>query len=524
MPTRKKLADLVPAIRLHIMNHLEYLTYNNRLFLVHEGQLRKEIEDSMRQELTGKSFTKAIRRVPSINLLQRIIDKLSRVYSERAKRTSAVASDEELVQYYEQTTCVDERMASANRIYNLQKCVALEPYLYNGKPALRVLPAHQFLVFSDDPENPTCPTVFIKFMGEADSFPFTDRDGTKVQTDEVHRVQLYYLYSDQEFMILDSDGATRTDLMSAMQAPRENPYGIIPFLYINRSDFRLIPVPDTDTLENTILIPKLLADLNYAVQFQSHSIFTAVDLDLPADMAMAPDTVWPLKSSEGATGQGRLDVVRPSIDIDGVLRLIATTLSVWLESRNIKPGDMGQKQIGDAASGVARIVDEADATQDRQIQAARFIDAERALWALIGKMHNFWVRQGLLTDKPKTFSEAVAVTTVFGDQRPIVSETETLNAITVQMSAGLMSKRQAIKKLYPTFSDADVEAWLEELDDGTGGLQGAAGQDPSQDKGPQDPGGDGQVPSGNAPGAGAGQGSGSAVPGGEYVAPSPAKP
>lgn len=463
MPTRKPLREMVPDIMQHVRNHTEFMTYNNRLFLVHEGQLRKEIEDSLRKELSDKAYNKAIQRVPSINLLVRIIDKLSRVYSEPVVRTTETPSDSALVEFYERMACVSERMGNANRMYNLQKCAAIEPFIQDGYPQIRILPAHQFLVYSDDLINPLRPTVFIKFMGKHRNLPFTDVNGRKTEVDEVREVQLYYLYSDDEILVIDSEGAARPDVMGEREISGINPVGRIPFVYVNRSDFRLIPVPDTDTLENTILVPKLLADLNYAVQFQSHSIFVATDLDVPANMAIAPDTVWELKSTE-ETRQGRIDAIKPSVDIESVITLIKATLAIWLESRNIKAGEMGQVSPGDAASGVARIIDEADATQDRQLQCGRFQYAERDLWDLLAVMHNFWLETGQLEDGLTRFSESFDISVRFGDQKPVVTDREKAETIQIKLQAGLMTKRQAVREMYPNFTDAEVDQYVAELE------------------------------------------------------------
>jgi hypothetical protein len=463
MPTQKPLRELVPAIVQHIRNHIDYMSYNNRLFLVHEGQLRKEIEDSLRKELSSKAYEKAIQRVPSINLLQRIIDKLSRVYSEPVTRDTVNADDKELIEFYEVEASFNERMTSANRIYNLHKAVAIEPFVQDGCPQIRILPAHQFLVFSDDPINPIRPTVFIKFMGTDRSVPYTDANGRKTIVDEVREVQKYYLYSDDEFLVIDSEGQARDDRMQDLGQTGVNPVGRIPFVYVNRSDFRLIPVPDTDTLENTILIPKLLADLNYAVQFQSHSILVATDLDLPADMALAPDTVWGLKSTD-ETRQGRVDAIKPTVDIEQVIMLIKTTLSIWLEARNIKAGEMGQQAPGDAASGVARIIDEADATQDRQAQAQRFLDAERNLWELLRELHNYWVDAGLLEEKPSKFTDGFEVSIRFGDQKPVVNDMEKIQTAALYLQNRLMTRRQAVRYLNPTMSDEQVDQWVADLE------------------------------------------------------------
>ncbi len=511
MPTQRPLRDMMPDILAHIRRHTEYLRYNNRLMLVHEGQLREEIETSMRTELSPASYAKAIKRVPSINLLIRIIDKLSRVYSEPVLRSTEKEQDAELLDFYTDETCLNERMASANRLLNLHKCVAIEPYIHQGKPRIRVVPAHQFLVFSDDTKDPTFPTVYIKIMGrENKHVQFVDVNGRKTDRDEIREVEIYYLYSDDEILIVDSEGAVRDDKMAELELNGVNPLGLIPAVYVNRSDFRLVPVPDTDTLENTILIPKLLADLNYAVQFQSHSVMIAVDLVMPANPVLAPDTVWEMKS-DGESKQGRMDMVKPNVDIEQVLMLVQSTLAIWLESRNIKAGTFGQIQPSNAASGIAKLIDEADATQDRKAQCGRFHDAEVALWDLLAKMHKYWVETGELETEKKLFSDDFEVSIRFPDQKPIMTDKDKIEEARLMIDAGLMTQRQAIQKLYPYFTEKEITKWMEELeqkkaDDAAQAqlTQGTDGQAPSGSEGPKGASGSGGNDSKEDKGADAG--------------------
>ena len=48
--TQKPLLDLIPDILVHIRKHEETLQYNLRLYRVLEGQIRAEIESSMRKD------------------------------------------------------------------------------------------------------------------------------------------------------------------------------------------------------------------------------------------------------------------------------------------------------------------------------------------------------------------------------------------------------------------------------------------------------------------------------------------
>ena len=88
MGTSKPLRKLIPDILQHITNQKNNLEFNFRLYKILEGQIRKEIEDSLSRELISQqAYRRAVERIPSINILKRSTDKLSKVYVEPPTRS-----------------------------------------------------------------------------------------------------------------------------------------------------------------------------------------------------------------------------------------------------------------------------------------------------------------------------------------------------------------------------------------------------------------------------------------------------
>jgi len=54
MSTQKPLVDLIPELVSHIQANMEYLQFNQRVFNIFEGQLKREIEDSRSEEHTSE--------------------------------------------------------------------------------------------------------------------------------------------------------------------------------------------------------------------------------------------------------------------------------------------------------------------------------------------------------------------------------------------------------------------------------------------------------------------------------------
>jgi hypothetical protein len=242
-----------------------------------------------------------------------------------------------------------------------------------------------------------------------------------------------------------------------------NEYGVLPGIYINRSRHSLTPKIDTDTLNMTKLIPVLLADCNFATMFQSFSIIYGIDVN-DENLKMAPNAFWSFKSDPSRESQPQIGVLKPEVDTDKVLGLVKAELAMWLESKGIKPGSVGTMTVDNAASGIAKMIDESDTTEDRKKQVSIFAprDAE-CLELIINHMMPVWRNDPMFNADISLFGEGYDITTEFPEQKPIVDEGVATDTEIKKLNAGLTTKKRAIKKLNPTMTDDAVDELLSEI-------------------------------------------------------------
>lgn len=464
------LRDLVPEIVVYVQENAGRVEYASRLNKVDAGQLLPEIEIALKREYSTKTVSKMIGRIPCINLLTRIVDKKSKIYGEPVTRFSDNERDTELVEFYKKKMNLDAKMGWSNRLYNLHEHCAVEPYLdRKGKPSLRALSPNQFLMYSTDDTDPTSPTVFIKFMGDAERVrqeEHVDSNGVYTDASEDAKVDVLYLYTDNEFMVVDSEGEIRDDLTPEGSESGINPLGMLPVIYINQSNDRLLPLPNTDILNNTTLIPMLLGDLNFAVKYLSHSLFIAKDLKLNDDIEVNPDAIIQVETVPDAT-DGSFEVVTPKIDIDAVLRLVQTILATWLESLGIRPGSMGNATGSSRTSALSKMVDESDTVAIRNDQVNKFSDIEKELFQLIKAYHESVWRRSPGFEETKSFSKDFELGIMFPEQKIFSSEKEKIEKAEMMKGAGLATPRQAVRSIYPSMTEAELDKYMEELDEFT---------------------------------------------------------
>jgi hypothetical protein len=425
------------------------LAHNHCATDIYEGNLLPYVIEALREQLKGQAFEDASHRVAPINLLTKIIDKLSGIYTPAPVRrmVSEVETDKALFDWYTENMDVDSVMAQAAVNIAMTKMALIQPFPHEGKPCLRAVMTDRFFVMSNDRINPLKPThvVTVRKVKEA------EREKT-----------LFYVYSKDQFVVFDSDGDKRIDIMSSFgNAEGVNYYEAVPFVYETSSRNRLMPTPDTDMLAMTKLIPLLLSDLNYAVMYMSFGILYGIDVNDGA-LQRAPSAFWSLKSDDPEK-KPTIGTVKPEVDIDQVMSLVQSELSLWLNSKGIRPGTVGSLDKDSFASGVSKIVDEMDTFEGRKKLVELMTRLETKVWNLImHKMHPIWVAAGEL-EETTLFSPDAKIEVVFPEQQPLVARGQLVTDQKAELDAGFTTLKRCIAALNPRMSDDDIDALIAEI-------------------------------------------------------------
>jgi hypothetical protein len=452
------LKEKIPAILKHIEKYFsDTVGYQRDLLNIIEGGLLPYVLAELKRELSPKAYERIVGNVPPINILLSLVDKLSTLYTGGVRRTTQNETDKELISYYEKEFDLNGQMAFGNKMLNTNKYFAIEPYLQyptnseeeSIEPKIRILPANKFIVYSDDPVNPNSPTVFIKIAQYV--------NGDYMSATESMEKSIFYLYSDTEFLPINGKGEIQPDHLG--ESNGVNPYGVIPFVYGVASDIDLIPIKDGDTYRMSLLAPKTFGHLNYVIGFQCHSVIYGIDLNV-GDIEMNPDVFWNFHSKEGETSKPAIGTIKPETDIDKATALLKEQLSVWYESKGLKVNMSGN--VDNSASGVAKLLDMADATEARRKQINIFKKVEHNLWMLIEVMHKYWVQNGLIEER-RLFSEEFEVNVDYDILKPVVDDKQKLEEIKMKLDMGLTSKFRAIKEANPTLTDDEINKLITEI-------------------------------------------------------------
>jgi len=106
------------------------------LFKINEGELLPFVERALASELDPTAFERARKRISPINVLPKIVNKLSTLYSKEVTRKTEKpdeTANQDIVDWYVKELGMNSKMICSQKQYNVAKYTALEPYLDNGR-------------------------------------------------------------------------------------------------------------------------------------------------------------------------------------------------------------------------------------------------------------------------------------------------------------------------------------------------------------------------------------------------------
>lgn len=384
----------------------EYLEICEKLFRIYNREISPFLKERVLVDFESKNSQKeVISRMSPLNILPKIVNKLSTVYSVAAERD---VNGIEPTRFAEMLQALDFDNAAnlANRYLNLFRVVAIEPVAgvdATGKPLpndvskLRVYPAHKFLLMDDDTidNNVVC---FIKIIGPAQK-ETVNSYGQKV----LKPVMLYEAYTDTEYIHFDSDGIMERQERGEGESELwidEHNFGQIPVVWATRDIVTAMPPVDIDTYNMVTLLPLMFSDLNYAVKYKCFSVLYTIGLTLPSG-SLQPNSILQFDNASKVPGEkGELSSISPTVAVDEMLSSIYAQYSLWLESRGIKMETLGRSGGSvDNQSGIAKAIDQGEVTEDVVYQRKIFSGFERMLFSLLAKF------QGSAYEVRTTFTE-----------------------------------------------------------------------------------------------------------------------
>jgi hypothetical protein len=446
----KEKLDYINSKEVQRQKAIEYQKY-----LIYNGQLVPIIEAAIRKEFSKEdTINELMHRLLPLNIMRKIIAKTAQVYLEPAQRSvlDGNEGDLELLESYEDMALVNIKMKEANKYFKLFKKSLVELYVCElGYPKLRVLPPHTYYTFSSSSVSPEIPDNVWKVLE-------SNIDPSKTK---------YAIYTDTQFVIIDGNGnILRTEMLKLQNEQGINPFGTMPFAYVVDSSISTEPIPEDALLRFSIVIPILLTDLAFAIKYLSWAIIYTSGVE-QTNVTISPNSIVHLPPSSDGTPP-KIDMLRPDVNIDGVLNYIKAAISYLLSSMNLKTNSLsGEMTADNAASGIAKAIDNAEIAEDKKEQQAYFLSLENQIWLKFAKfLVPYWRQAGMLSpDINREFSPNFRPVIKLQDPKVMLSERELIELAKFKIDNGFSTLRRELLNLYPDYGMEDVEALLKEIEE-----------------------------------------------------------
>jgi hypothetical protein len=414
----------VKEMLIFIESQKEYLETAKDLYEIYNRNIVKFLKRRIDKDMEGEdSRREAKSRISTVNILPKVVNKLSGVYEVTPQREYTGLQN--IDDFFEKVK-FQESMQKANNMLNLFRIVAIEAVAktgIDGNPVqgtvekIRVYPAHKFLLMDDGTIDNNV-VAFIKILGSND------------------KGAMYEAYTASNYIKFNSNGEYTI-------TPHD--FGRIPVSYATRDVETVMPYADSDTFEMVTLLPLLLSDMNYALKYKCFSVMWMIGLS-PTSGGLKPNGLMLLKPDSASQQGDRQDIgqITPTVAVSEILEALSAQYSMWLDSRSIKINSLSG---GSAAnlSGIAKAIDSADVTQDIHKQREMFKNIERDVIFLVGRMLGNDIKGNT------TFPETT-----------ILPETprEKIDRIVVAKNEDLLSWEEAVKQANPGMPEDQLQEMM----------------------------------------------------------------
>ena len=433
--------------KIEMMNqdfHKKNLEYKKWLFL--NGSTRDILIEEIKNEFKSKdTVNELIQRLFPLNIMKKVTNKISKVYAEQPTRKPLGENDDEheMIQKLEMSFQTPIKMPISNRLFNVFKKNLYEIYLdKEGIPRLRVLPPFTYYAFSHDDRSKEIPDLIVKNLCNS-------RDPNK---------QVFTWYTDERFLITDGYGNIKEDRMAQISNKKGvNPFGTLPFIYLNTSEISTEPVPVDDLYYNSIAIPIVLSDLSFGSKYQAWSLIYTIGME--GDLPSGPNSVVHLDYDPDGN-KPEVNQLKPQLSITETISLVKEVLNVLLWSYDLQADGIGGMDARSVASGISKAIDNADLASDKNMQQAIFQQGEYALWMkTVKKMYPVWMRGKLLNEGYSfTFRDDFDIEITMQSPKATMTEGERVDVSKKKLEyPALSTRKRELEKLNPSMNNEEIE-------------------------------------------------------------------
>lgn len=461
---------------------------------LYRDQIKKYVIESLqRDNLKKETLAQMSNRATSISICKKIVNKKARVYSSGVIRAAEPTQAQDQVDQLTRLLQVDAKGKKADRYHELHRNtmwqVIPEKKQYLGETKyclkLRNFAPYQYDVIEDANDFEKPKVVILTDFIEGNQTTFAQVD-TKSRTDQTAVVPFTGNHKDEAIADSPSDAGSNqrqfiwwsdkyhftTDdhgVVIADKSPEDglNPIGKLPFINIAKDqDGQFWAQGGDDLVDGSILLNVLATDMNSLAFIQGWGQLVITGKNIPQYLEGGPHNALIIEHDVGdPTPSVSFQSGNPPLEV--WMNMIEQQAALLLSTNDLAPSTVsGKLDASSAASGIAMLIEQSEATGSIEDRQKMFQDAERDLWLVVSLWQNLLFETGMLEDEfmeVGKLPDDLEVNVKFMHAQPAVSEEQKLNALKLRKELGIGTMVDLIMRDNPDMSEQEAEEKLQKI-------------------------------------------------------------
>lgn len=471
-----------------------------RRFEIFRDQVKKYVMQRLRaQGFKDDTIQIMLQRASNISICKKIVKKKARAYSNGVDRMIPGDEDGTLaVQELAEMLGVSQQFKKGDEYRNLSRNAAmfvhpikeydeegyegeargrygmcirtLHPHLYDVIPDAQNREKARCLILSEFPAGNPYPLFGAStwdgnprtgYTNNIQSGDGVDQTIANARSDHGAKERHYIWWTGKYHLTTDCEGAL---IPERTPDGYRNPIQRLPFVNLAMDqDGEFWGEGGDDVIDGAILVNVFMTDAAAILNMQGWGQPVLKGENLKGgDYPIGPQNVLEL-SYKTDQPEPSYEIVSTDPKTDAWLRIMEVYIALMLTTNNLSPRNIsGKLDASSVASGIAKMIDEAESTDDITESQNYFVHREKEFWEIVSNWLDAFRGAESLTPELETLPEfdGSEVNVKFKSQGIVLSDKEKLELIELRKKLGINTMIELLKMDDPSLSDADAEKKL----------------------------------------------------------------
>lgn len=462
---------------------------------IYKDKTKQYVAESLSADgLEPGTISGILARTPSLKLCRKIVNKLARAYNAGVKREAEDEATTAKVEQLAYLLDVDKGMRTSDRYRELHKncLIGVVPKRVTEygeesdvfQPRMTVLAPFEYDVIEDCNDREVARCVIISdFADNPNPTPATESDAA------MHSVNPLggYASDGRDSVIADSPQDPSvipvliwwtskyhftTDMQGEIIAKASpegnlNPIARLPWVTnAEGQDGKYYAEGGEDLADSHILINKTIGDMHYIAFLQGFGQYVVTGRHIQGKIKIGPNQAITIEYDKDDP-EPKVDVLSANPPLDSWMRMIEQHVALLLTTNNLSASHVaGSLTSATFPSGVAMLIEQAEATTGVEDKQREYGYLERELWEIIGLWQNLLLSTSQL---PEEFAEVgklpdeLEVKVRFNEAKAVVTEDQRLAGMKARKELGLVEQVDLIMLDNPSMTRDEAMAKLEAI-------------------------------------------------------------